>query len=112
MSNTTRVGHIDRIEPGTTENLVNTELYQMINPKNHGTSYSFSMMRVLPGGSVATQSHPEEHAIYMLAGECKILLEEEWVNVPQGSFLHIPPEMTHSFSNEGNSSADILILKI
>ena len=112
MSNINRVGHIDQIKPSTTDNLVNTDLFKMINPKIHGTHYSFSMMRVLPGGSVAVQSHPEEHAIFMLAGECKILLEDEWVNVPQGSFLHIPPELTHSFSNESKSSADILILKI
>ena len=112
MSNNTRVGHLDRIKPSTTANLVNTDLYKMINPKTHGTQYSFSMMRLLPGGSVAVQSHPEEHAIFMLAGECKILLGEEWVDVQQGSFLHIPPELTHSFSNESNSSVDILILKI
>jgi len=42
----------------------------------------------------------------------KILLGEEWGNVPQGSFLHIPAELTHSFSNESKSSVDIFILKI
>lgn len=48
----------------------------------------------------------------MLEGECKILPGEKWVNVPRVSFLRIPPELTHSFSNESKSNADILILKI
>ena len=112
MSNNIQVGHVDRIKPSTTTNLVNTDLYELITPKSHGTQYSFNMMRILPGGTVAVQSHPEEHAIYVLEAECKILLSEEWVNVPQGSFLHIPAELTHSFSNESKSSVDILILKI
>ncbi len=112
MAHNVQVGNISQIQPGTTSNLVNTDLYELITPKSHGTQYSFNMMRILPGGSVAVQSHPEEHAIYVPEGECKILLGEEWVNVPQGSFLHIPPELTHSFSNESKSSVDILILKI
>ena len=112
MAHNVQVGNISQIQPGTTSNLVNTDLYELITPKSHGTQYSFNMMRISPGGSVAVQSHPEEHAIYVLEGECNILLGEAWVNVPQGCFLHIPPELTHSFSNESKSSVDILILKI
>lgn len=112
MTRNVKLGHVDQIKPSTTSNMVKTDLYELITPKSHGTKYSFNMMRLLPGGSVAVQSHSEEHAIYVLEGECKILLGEEWVHVRQGSFLHIPTELTHSFSNESESSVDILILKI
>lgn len=112
MARKVKVGNISQIQPSTTSNLVDTDLYELITPKSHGTPYSFNILRILPGGSVAVQSHLEEHAIYVLEGECNILLGEEWVNVAQGSFLHIPSELTHSFSNESQSSVDILILKI
>jgi len=112
MDYNVQVGNICQTQPSAISNLVNTDLYELITPKSHGTRYSFNMMRILPGGSVAVQSHPEEHAIYVLEGECKILLGEEWGNVPQGSFLNIPAELTHSFSNESKSSVDIFILKI
>ena len=65
MIRNTRPGHIDKIKPSTTSNLANTDLYELITPKSPGTEYSFNTMRLLPGGSVAVQSHLGEHAIYV-----------------------------------------------
>jgi hypothetical protein len=81
MIRKTQLRQVDKIKPSTTSNLVNTDRYEWITPKNHGTKYSLNMMRSLFGNSVPVQPHPEEHAINVLEDECKILLGEEWVHV-------------------------------
>jgi quercetin dioxygenase-like cupin family protein len=68
-------------------------------------------MKIMPGGLVKSQSHPEQHAVLILNGRCKILLGEEWVKVKDGNYLYIPADMTHAFANEEDMPVEILILK-
>lgn len=107
------VGNYSNLKPLNTPNanLVNTELYELISPKNHGTDYQLNIIKIMPGGLVKEQSHAEQHAIYILDGICRILLGEEWVSVKKGNFLYIPAEMKHSFTNSDNVPAEVLILK-
>lgn len=107
------VGDYSNLKPLTTPNanLVNTELFELITPKIHGTDYSFNILKILPNGLVKEQSHPEQHAIFILDGKCNILLGEEWVSVKKGNFLYIPADLKHSFSNSETVPTDVLILK-
>jgi len=111
-SNDYLIGRLKNVKPQKTSNMVKAELYELITQRNHQTTYSFNLLKILPGGSLKEQSHPEQHAIFLLDGTCSILVGNKWVNVQKGDFLHIPHHVAHAFSNEGKLPVDILILKI
>ena len=106
------VGDARKVKPKFNPNLVQTEIYELITQETYGTTYSFNKMRILPGGSVKEQSHADQHAIFILDGECEILLGDQWVSVEKGQYVYIPPDMRHSFVNSRKTAAEVLILKI
>lgn len=112
MSLNDLVGNIKKVMPTTTSNLINTDLYKLITQESHGTTFSFNMLKILPGGLVKEQLHPDEHAIFILNGKCNALLGEKWITLEKGNYLYVPPNMTHSFSNNEKIPTEILILKI
>ena len=67
---------------------------------------------MLPGGQVAEQSHPEEHAVFIVEGRCRVLLDREWITLEAGGYAHIPGEMLHSFRADEKTGASVLILKL
>ena len=105
-------GHVSKVTPKTTANMVNTELYELITPEKHGSPFSFNMMKLQPGGVVKIQAHEDQHAVFVHSGTCRILLGEEWVEVETGGFLYIPPNLTHSFENVGYVTTEVVILKL
>jgi quercetin dioxygenase-like cupin family protein len=111
MSTENLIGDYAILKPQHSENLIDTELYELITPKSHGTDYSFNILKILQNGSIKEQSHAEEHSIFILDGKCNILLGEEWVSVKKGNFLHIPANLRHSFRNKEKTPVEILILK-
>ena len=109
---TNLVGHKKKVIPKTTANMVDTELYELVTQEKHGTSFSLNMMKLRSGGEVKRQSHPDLHAIYILSGNCRVLLGDEWVDMEQGGYAYIPPGLPHSFTNVGTDPTEVLILKL
>ena len=107
-----KIKYLDDVNPTTTAAMSNATLLELITPKTHGTKYSFNVMRLQPGGVVALQDHPEEHCIFVLSGEGRVLLNEDWFSISQGGFTYIPAGMVHSFENHSSATVDILILKL
>ena len=107
------IRHSAEGKPKTGGSLINTELYELVTQEKFGTNFSFNLLKINPGGSVARQSHPDQHAIYILEGGCQILLGDSWVNAVKGDYGYIPAEVVHSFAvpNDGRVT-EILILKI
>jgi mannose-6-phosphate isomerase-like protein (cupin superfamily) len=53
-------------------------------------------------------SHPEDDVFYVLEGTMSILVGQEWVDAPPGSFVLVPGGVTHDFENRGSQRAGIL----
>jgi len=53
-------------------------------------------------------SHPEDDVFYVLGGTMSILVGQEWIDAPPGSFVLVPGGVTHDFQNRGNQRAGIL----
>lgn len=112
MNKKNLVGHADKVKPKTTPNLIDTELYELITQKKNKTDYSFNIMKIFPGGKVKEQSHPEQHAVFVLDGKCKTLLGDKWESARKGNFFCIPGHLAHAFSNSEKLPVEILIIKI
>jgi mannose-6-phosphate isomerase-like protein (cupin superfamily) len=53
-------------------------------------------------------SHPEDDVFFVLAGTMSLLVGDEWIDAPVGSFVLVPGGVTHDFENRGDVKAGIL----
>jgi mannose-6-phosphate isomerase-like protein (cupin superfamily) len=67
----------------------------------------------LEAGDSGPGPHSHEDNIeifYVIEGTMSFLAGEEWLEAPRGSFLRIPPGVTHDFANRGAERAGALNL--
>jgi len=53
-------------------------------------------------------AHPEDDAFYVIEGTMSLLVGEQWVDAPAGSFVLIPGGVTHDFENRSDRRAGVL----
>jgi mannose-6-phosphate isomerase-like protein (cupin superfamily) len=53
-------------------------------------------------------SHPEDDVFYVLEGTMSVLVGDDWVDAPRGSFVLVPGGTTHDFENRSNARAGML----
>ena len=53
-------------------------------------------------------AHPEDDVFYVIEGTMSILVEQEWMEMPAGSFVLVPGGVTHDFENRSNQRAGVL----
>ena len=49
-----------------------------------------------------------DEVFYVLEGEAAILIGERWIDAPKGSFILIPPGITHDFENRTDRRVGLL----
>jgi quercetin dioxygenase-like cupin family protein len=59
-------------------------------------------------GGPGAHSHPEDDVFYVLEGTMSFLLEDRWIDAPQGSFVLAPAGMRHDFENRSDARAGVL----
>lgn len=57
-------------------------------------------------------AHPEDDIFYVIAGVMSVLVGEQWLDAPVGSFVLVPGGTTHDFENRGSERAGVLNLSI
>lgn len=57
-------------------------------------------------------AHEEDDIFYVLEGTMSVLVGEEWIEAPRGSFVLVPAGVTHDFENRGSVRAGVLNLSI
>lgn len=113
MSNSYLVANINEVDPVTSGgNLENVRIYKLVKQVNYEPKFTFNMLSFQKDGRIKKQSHDEQHVVFIIDGQVRILLGENWTNVGKGNYIYIPPNMTHSFVNEKEQDARLLILKI
>jgi mannose-6-phosphate isomerase-like protein (cupin superfamily) len=55
-------------------------------------------------------AHDEDDVFYVLEGRMHVLIGDEWVEAPKGSFVLVPGGVTHDFENRGAARAGVLNL--
>jgi quercetin dioxygenase-like cupin family protein len=65
--------------------------------------YALRVIEVAPGGHTPQHTHPYEHENYVMEGQGRVLLGEEWQDVGPGSIVFVPPDMLHTYVNAGST---------
>lgn len=72
-------------------------------------AYSISTWRLEPHRTgPGAHSHPEDDVFVVTEGVMSLLVGDEWVDAPVGTFVLVPGGATHDFENRGDSPATVL----
>ena len=76
-----------------------------------GGTYSVVEAKVFPNSGPVPHIQTREHeGFYVLEGEITFMVDEKEVVAKQGTFVNVPPNVTHSFKNKTNRLAKMLII--
>jgi quercetin dioxygenase-like cupin family protein len=53
-------------------------------------------------------THPEDDVFYVIEGTMAVLVDDQWIDAPKGSFVLIPAGVTHDFENRSAAPAGAL----
>lgn len=53
-------------------------------------------------------SHPEDDVFFVLEGTMSVLVGNDWIDAPAGSFILVPGGVTHDFENRSDNKAGVL----
>ena len=74
-----------------------------------GAAYSISEWWLEPHTQgPGAHSHDEDDVFFVLEGTMSILVGDEWIDAPAGSFVLVPGGTTHDFENRSDARAGIL----
>jgi quercetin dioxygenase-like cupin family protein len=77
--------------------------------KRELSAYSCRILRIQPGGSTATHTHPREHVVLALTGEATVETDTETTEITPGTIIDIPPDTPHRFTNTTTQKTALLI---
>ena len=75
-----------------------------------GGAYFAMEAIVPPGGGPPPHIHRyEDETFYVLDGECRILLADEWITAEAGDFVNVPRGTVHCFRNDGTEAMRMIV---
>ena len=98
------LGHVDNVkkEEVKMEGTSGTFIQWLISKGQGAENYAMRLFTVKPGGKIAKHQHPWEHEIFILKGHGKVGVGGEEVEVREGNFLYIEPNVPHWYENLGD----------
>lgn len=53
-------------------------------------------------------SHPEDDVFFVIEGTLSLLIGDEWIDAPKGTFVLVPGGVTHDFENRSDARSGVL----
>ena len=76
-----------------------------------GGTYSFIEAKVFPGGGTVPHIQTREHeGFYVIDGQLTFKVDKKRIEAKPGTFVNVPPNVLHSFKNETNETANLIIV--
>jgi quercetin dioxygenase-like cupin family protein len=76
-----------------------------------GGAYAVTEATAAPGFRAAPhRHHREDESVYVLDGELQFTIDGDHITGPAGTFVHIPREATHAWTNRGPTPARLLTI--
>jgi quercetin dioxygenase-like cupin family protein len=66
-------------------------------------NYALRVIEVAPGGHTPHHAHPYEHENYVMEGQGRVLLGDDWREVAPGSVIFVPAGLQHQYVNAGET---------
>ncbi len=66
-------------------------------------NYALRMIEVQSHGHTPKHTHPYEHENFVVDGQGRVLLEDEWHAVGPGSVVFVPADVLHCYENTGET---------
>ncbi len=80
-----------------------TTVRWLIGRRTGAITYAMRYFEIQPGGIVPAHSHTEEHQIFVLEGEAKLLGDCEADVAKKDDVVFIPPDFHHGYDNAEGS---------
>lgn len=74
----------------------------LIGPDDGAQNFSMRFFEVPALLSSANEHHPEQHQVYVVTGQGKVLLGDEWHDFKAGDIVFVPGGEQHCFRNTGD----------
>jgi quercetin dioxygenase-like cupin family protein len=87
------------------------DLYRfLVTGAETGGAYFAMEAIVPPGGGPPPHIHRhEDETFYIVEGECRLLLAEEWITAGAGDFVNVPRGTVHRFQNQGTEAMRMIL---
>ena len=107
-----KVGHTDIVEKQLVSEDMATKTWirWLIKGDDGAPTFAMRLFTVEPGGYIKPHHHPWEHEIYVLKGIGEIRIGSRIYRVTSGSFLLIPPNVEHEYTNIGEEDLEFLCM--
>jgi quercetin dioxygenase-like cupin family protein len=77
----------------------------LIGKRTGAKTYAMRYFEIKPGGIIPIHSHPEEHEIFVLDGEAKVLGDVQGLVAKKDDVVYVPSDLNHGYDNtEGTTS--------
>ncbi len=80
-----------------------TTVRWLIGRRSGAKTYAMRVFTMAPGGIIPLHTHTEEHEIFILQGQAKLLSEEEGKIARKNDVVFIPQDMPHGFDNRDSN---------
>lgn len=81
----------------------NVMMRWLIGRRTGAKTYAMRHFEVQPGGIIPLHAHPEEHEIFVLEGEAKVLGDVEGLIAKKDDIVYVPSDLPHGYDNTNSS---------
>jgi len=81
----------------------NVMMRWLIGKRTGAKTYAMRHFEVKPGGIIPLHAHPEEHEIFVLEGEAKVLGDVEGLVAKKDDVVYVPSDLPHGYDNANGS---------
>jgi quercetin dioxygenase-like cupin family protein len=76
-----------------------------------GGTYCFIEAKVFPGGGPPPHIQTREHEVfYIIEGQITFMVDKQRIEAKPGTVVNVPPNVLHSFKNETDEIAKLIIV--
>ena len=97
----TDVKELDVTDYGSTETTIR---WLITKEKDGAPRFSIRRFEMKPGGQIGIHNHPQEHEIYILAGNGEVFTNSERYEIKANDVLYVPPDEEHGYKNTGTEN--------
>jgi len=80
----------------------------MITEKDGAPNFALRVFEVEPGYATPYHSHPWEHEVFIVRGDCLVRTADGEKAATAGDFVYVPPNEEHQFVNPSESPLEFI----